>query len=125
MFFRDGGDAIRGAGFLDITYADDLNAFKTYPVHTCPGFLHQDMRVVQQDLHLWGEANGVRFDASKESFHILSRSVPVGNNFKMLGIQFDPKLLCMTLFTIVWLLATGSCNPYCVLNGFTEMQISW
>ena len=39
MFFRDAGDAIRGAGFLDITYADDLNAFRTYPVHTCPGFL--------------------------------------------------------------------------------------
>ena len=52
MFFRDTGDAIRGVGFLDITYADNLNAFRTYPLDTSPSFFQQDMHVVQRDLHL-------------------------------------------------------------------------
>ena len=44
-----------------------------------------------------GHANQVIFDAGKESFHILSRLYldrgPDGENFRLLGICFDPKLL--------------------------------
>ena len=52
---------------------------------------------MQQELHRWGDANQVSFDAGKESFHILSRLYkdrgPDGGNFRLLGICFDPKLL--------------------------------
>ena len=93
IFFKDAGDAIRAAGFEDISYADDLNAYKVYPGHLSPAYLQQDMCVVQRNLHTWGEANGVRFDAGKESFHILSRTGGSGDSFKLLGIRFDTKLL--------------------------------
>ena len=39
-----------------------------------------------------GEKKRVTFDASKESFHIMSRRNARGGNFKLLGITFDPQL---------------------------------
>ena len=47
----------------------------------------------QAEVHKWGRANRVTFDASKESFHVISRVHPYGDNFKLLGISFDAKLL--------------------------------
>ena len=46
----------------------------------------------QQELHKWGRANQVDFDASKESQHVLSLSDPVGGNFRLLGVPFDTEL---------------------------------
>ena len=34
----------------------------------------------------------MQFDAGKESFHVLSRSEPDGEDFKMLGVEWDTKL---------------------------------
>ena len=92
IFFRDAGEVIRSMRFQDIVYADDLNAFQFYPKPVHANYLMQDMKGVQKNLHLWGEANGVRFDAGKESLHILSQTEPHGGDFKLLGINFDPKL---------------------------------
>ena len=92
IFFKDAGTPISEAGYKDITYADDLNAFREYPSHMADNYILRDLQKVQHTLHSWGEANGVRFDASKESYHILSRTSPYGGKFKMLGINFDPKL---------------------------------
>ena len=47
----------------------------------------------QSELHTWGHANGVVFDASKESMRILSHSRPHGDGFRSLGVVFDCKLL--------------------------------
>ena len=47
------------------------------------------MENVQQELHRWGAANQVSFDADKESKHVLSRSEPFGADFKLLGVVFD------------------------------------
>ena len=47
----------------------------------------------QKELHDWGKANRICFDATKESMHILSRSRPAGAGPKILGINFDTKLL--------------------------------
>ena len=44
---------------------------------------------VQQELHKWGDANQVSFDAKKASRHILSRTEPLGPDFKLLGVEFD------------------------------------
>ena len=48
---------------------------------------------VQRELHHWGAANRVVFDASKEHHIILSRTDPLGDDFRLLGIEFDCKLL--------------------------------
>eukprot|EP00969_Alexandrium_andersonii_P316541 13983638-Alexandrium_andersonii.AAC.1 len=50
------------------------------------------MRHCQSRLYRWGVANGVVFDASKESVHILS-SRATGPGFYTLGSDFDCKLL--------------------------------
>ena len=42
---------------------------------------------------MWGASNSARFDASKESMHVLSRSNPWGDKFQILGMNFDVKLL--------------------------------
>ena len=47
------------------------------------------MATCQRELHKWGGANQVSFDAAKESRRILSLADPPGDNFKMLGIIFD------------------------------------
>ena len=52
-----------------------------------------DIRACQKELHMRGEANQVEFDPDKESSHILSRSRPMGPGFKILGVDFDCKLL--------------------------------
>ena len=44
---------------------------------------------VQKELHRWGEANQVTFDATKESKHVFSRTDPLGPDFKLLGVIFD------------------------------------
>eukprot|EP00959_Pyramimonas_sp_CCMP1952_P041768 873546-Pyramimonas_sp.AAC.1 len=51
------------------------------------------LRLCRDSLHSWGHANGVSFDASKESCHVLSNTRPYGESFTILGILFDTKLL--------------------------------
>ncbi len=51
------------------------------------------MHDCQAQLHQWGRANSVEFDAGKESMHVMSRRSPMGNGFQLLGVQFDEKLL--------------------------------
>lgn len=46
----------------------------------------------QERLHRWGHANQVSFDANKESFQVVSRTDPEGQNFKLLEVTFDSQL---------------------------------
>ena len=50
------------------------------------------MIACQAELHSWGSANQVAFEATKESFHILDSRRPQGDHFKILSVVFDPKL---------------------------------
>ena len=93
VFFQDAREAIRRCNFTEVVYADDLNAFQEYPSHTRNELIMEDLKRAQRQLHSWGSANRVAFDAGKESLHIVSRSGPFGPNFKILGVEFDPKLL--------------------------------
>ena len=52
-----------------------------------------DIDTCQTELHAWGRANCVIFDAGKESKHVLSRRDPRGDPFDLLGIRFDCKLV--------------------------------
>ena len=50
------------------------------------------MAECQAELHTWGRANAVQFDAGKEGFHVLSRRDPEGDDFDMLGVEWDTSL---------------------------------
>ena len=92
IFFQDAKYAIRKSGCAEIVYADDLNAFKDFPRATCNEDIVKDLQVCQTDLHEWGVANQVLFDASKEGMHVLSTDDPTNGSFRILGIEFDGKL---------------------------------
>ena len=90
-FFGDARQATQMVEFLEVIYADDLNAFKV--TNECDdNKVFASIRECQDSLHSWGEANQVTFEASKESEHILCPRFPRGPNFRILGINFDCRL---------------------------------
>ena len=92
VFFEDASKPVQLAGFQDAFFADDFNCYKT-SAETCANeALLEEMAECQVALHAWGRANRVQFDAAKESFHVLSRRTPEGDDFKMLGVDWDTKL---------------------------------
>ena len=92
LFFEDAYKAIREFMYEEVVFADDLNAYRVVPSTTSVEDATKSMDLVQEELHKWGDANQVVFDAAKESKHMLSRSDPFGQDFKLLGILFDRKL---------------------------------
>lgn len=52
----------------------------------------KSLEMCQHELHKWGAANQVAFDATKESQHVLSLTDPTGDGFKLLGVPFDTEL---------------------------------
>ena len=85
--------AAKSVQFEEVVFADDLNAWKALPPTTSEDDAHSQLRACQSSLHAWGRANRVTFDAAKEHFHLLSRTRPSGDNFNILGIVFDSKLV--------------------------------
>ena len=92
-FFGDCVCAIRGCLFDVVIYADDCNAFKRYPRAMSNALIENDMRVCQRQLHTWGRANRVTFDAGKEETMVVSTTEACGGPAKLLGIEFDCKLV--------------------------------
>jgi hypothetical protein len=91
-FFEDAARAIQEFLYEEVIFADDLNAYKVVPSSTSVEKAMESMSNVQGELHKWGQANQVAFDAAKESKHILSLREAFGPDFKLLGIIFDCKL---------------------------------
>ena len=75
-----------------MAFADDLNAYRIFGAKIENSTIEKNLKTCQQELHRWGAANQVAFDAAKESHHILSPSDPMGSGFKLLGISFDEEL---------------------------------
>ena len=92
LFFEDAKRAINEFLYEEIVYADDLNAYKIVPAATSEEVAMVSLGRVQEELHTWGSANQVTFDPKKESKHILSRTMPFGDDFKLLGVTFDCRL---------------------------------
>ena len=92
LFFEDARHAINETFFKEIVYADDLNAYRIFPSTSNNDAIKASLNNCQQELHKWGAANQVAFDAGKESQHVLSLSDPLGGTFKLLGVTFDPEL---------------------------------
>jgi len=92
LFFEDARHAINEWFFTEVVFADDLNAYRIVAGSTPNGTIKESLDNCQQELHKWGAANQVAFDAAKESQHVLSLSDPLGSSFKLLGVPFDPAL---------------------------------
>ena len=92
VFVGDASIVFESAGFSVVIYADDINAHKAYDRSISNVSVFEDLRCRQRELHRWGHANRVTFDAGKESFTILPTTDAEGDNFKVLGLEFDAKL---------------------------------
>ena len=92
IFYEDAADAVHLHDFLEIVFADDLNAYKAFDFTTANEALYVDMRNCQREVHKWGKANQVSFDPSKESMHVLALHGGEGPNFRLLGVPFDHAL---------------------------------
>ena len=93
VYYADASVAVRKTDFIDIVFADDLNCTRILPKATTNAAAFALARLCQSELHKWGGANQVMFDPSKESFHIIHRTRGEGENFTILGIEFDTGLL--------------------------------
>ena len=92
LFFEDARLPINECFFEEVVYADDLNSYREFPSDTPNDIILVSLKSCQHELHTWGAANQVAFDAGEESQHVLSLSDPFGCNFKMLGVPFDTML---------------------------------
>ena len=84
-FFGDSVCAIESCGFEVVIYADDCNAFKTFPRIRSNDAILNELRKCQRSLHKWGRANNVTFDAGKEEFMIISTVEPLGGHITLFG----------------------------------------
>jgi len=92
IFYEDARRAVNEVLFKEVVYADDLNAYRTFPSETPNAVVFKCSAKCQQEVHAWGKANQVSFDPDKESFHILSKDQAAGKDFKFLGVDFDVAL---------------------------------
>jgi len=92
LFFEDARAAINDCFYTEVVFADDLNAYRVFPSDFDNADIKTNLETCQKELHEWGAANQVAFDAGKESQHILSLSSPMGAGFKLLGVSFDEEL---------------------------------
>ena len=83
---------ICNAGAFPVDYADDLNAWMSFPFSTPNEMVFDELRRAQNAIHRWGEDSRVCFDASKEEITIFHKTSGHGITTKLLGILFDPKL---------------------------------
>ncbi len=95
-FFSDCVCALIIDGFEAIIYADDCNAFRRYARQCGNQLIIDDLAECQRNLHAWGRANSVTFDAGKEETMIVSNVDGMGGPAKLLGVEFDNKLVMRT-----------------------------
>ena len=93
IMYEDARLAIAFWRFIEIVYADDLNAFRAFDISVPNETLFEQASHCQRELHQWGRCNQIAFDPGKESMHVVGRQGAEGSNFKILGLEFDVKLL--------------------------------
>ncbi len=95
VFYGDARKAVTQLGFTETIFADDFNCWKSFRRRLMPAQVKAELelRGAQRELHLWGRANRVVFDPAKESFHLLHKTLHLGDDFRILGVLFDPQLL--------------------------------
>ncbi len=92
LFYEDARLALHVHSFLDVVFAYDLNAFRSFPLAIPNTELTTESRKWQHDLHAWGHGSQVEFDPKKESVHVASHFCSEGKTFKILGLNFNCRL---------------------------------
>ena len=104
LFYEDARRAVNRLGFSESVFADDFICWRGFnmkvPTQRREAHIAEQqgnalskLRDVQNEVYCWGVANRVVFDPSKEFLHLLHRRFSYGDNFKVLGVVFDPALL--------------------------------
>ena len=96
-FFDDISRVVASADLVELLFADDLNCFKTFANETPNEDILSHLRNGQKLCHDWGDMNQVEFEATKESFTILSKHDAFGDIFKLLGVLFDTQLTMLPM----------------------------
>ena len=65
LFYEDARLALHVHNFLEVVFADDLNAFRAFPWNAPNCSLMEANKACQAELHAWGKANQVEFDPKK------------------------------------------------------------
>ena len=86
MYYEDVQLAAQTALFTESVYADDLICFRSFAGGVGNDFILSCLRQCQREVHTWGKANAVTFENIWDFRH------PVGPNFTLLGVLFDPSL---------------------------------
>ena len=92
-------------------FADDLNAFPTFPKTTSRAIMMNLLRACQKQAHEWGVHNRVEFDGDKESFVILHPSLGEGDDFRLLGFMVDNQLRMQVAVETLLKKAPRKCKP--------------
>ena len=72
IYFADVDQAVMTEGFLNTSFADDMNAWRTFDPRLDPWVEGKaEALKVQQEVHTYGLANQIEFDSGKEKMHYL------------------------------------------------------
>lgn len=88
-YFADARFPIKDAGFEASVFADDLEAFRSFPRGANRQCIHTELKECQEKLHGWGKANRVIFDPTKQNLEIIHPTKHEGVPFRFLGDLFD------------------------------------
>ena len=91
LFFADVSEAIPD-DIEEDKFADDLTASKSFEPTTDDEVILANMKDCQEKVHAWGLRNRAVFDRKKEYFAILDLTNPTGEDFRLLGTNFDGKM---------------------------------
>ena len=92
-FYADARFSVRQLGFVETIFADDFNCWVGLSKDMSWEHAAARLAECQTSLHRWGAANRVAFDPGKEEFVLIRRREAMGNDFRILGVDFDPQLL--------------------------------
>ena len=92
VFFADVSLPIRTTGFKEVMFADDLNSYREYGGNAKNSTIAKHAKNCQTEVHTWGKAMQVEFEATKESVSNISAHDPEGPDFKLMGLWFDTQL---------------------------------
>ena len=76
VFFQHATYAFQKCGCRKILYPDDISAYKDYTLTVSYEAIVVDLSVCQMELHSWGAASQVQFDAAKEGMFSMSHQDP-------------------------------------------------
>ena len=68
LFYEDARLALLVHNFIEVVFADDLNAFRAFPSNTPNTNLMEANKACQTELHAWGRANQLEFDLKSNRF---------------------------------------------------------